>query len=64
VWDTFAVMTVVRPFVVTGLDEAAPTAGHRRGLAVATPALPLSAACWWAMRRAWKGAAFDLLWHG
>ncbi len=27
-------------------------------------ALPLSAACWWAMRRARKGAAFDLLRRG
>jgi SRSO17 transposase len=33
VWDTFAAMSVVRRFAVTGLDEAARRAG-RRGLAV------------------------------
>jgi len=35
VWDTFAAMGVVRRFAVAGLDEAARTAGRRRGLAVA-----------------------------
>jgi SRSO17 transposase len=34
VWDTFAAMGVVRRFAVAGLDEAARTAGRRRGLAV------------------------------
>jgi SRSO17 transposase len=34
VWDTFAAMRVVRRFAVAGLDEAARTAGRRRGLAV------------------------------
>jgi len=36
VWDTFAAMGVVRRFAVAGLDEAARTAGRRRGLAVGT----------------------------
>jgi len=34
VWDTVAAMGVVRRFAVAGLDEAARTAGRRRGLAV------------------------------
>ncbi len=34
VWDAFAAMGVVRRFAVAGLDEAACTAGRRRGLAV------------------------------
>ncbi len=34
VWDTFAAMGAVRRFAVAGLDEAARTAGRRRGLAV------------------------------
>jgi SRSO17 transposase len=34
VWDAFAAMGVVRRFAVAGLDEAARTAGRRRGLAV------------------------------
>ncbi|MBV9093106.1 MAG: IS701 family transposase [Streptosporangiaceae bacterium] len=34
VWDTWAAMGVVRRFAVAGLDEAARTAGRRRGLAV------------------------------
>ena len=34
VWDTFAVMGVVRRFAVAGLDEAARKTGRRRGLAV------------------------------
>ena len=34
VWDTAAAMAVVRRFAVAGLDEAALTAGRRRGLAV------------------------------
>jgi SRSO17 transposase len=34
VWDTFAATGVVRRFAVAGLDEAARTAGRRRGLAV------------------------------
>jgi SRSO17 transposase len=34
VWDTVAAMAVVRRFAVAGLDEAARTAGRRRGLAV------------------------------
>jgi DDE superfamily endonuclease len=34
VWDTFAVMGVVRRFAVAGLDEAAARAGRWRGLAV------------------------------
>ncbi len=33
-WDTSAAMGVVRRFAVSGLDEAARTAGRRRGLAV------------------------------
>jgi SRSO17 transposase len=33
-WDTLAAMGVVRRFAVAGLDEAARTAGRRRGLAV------------------------------
>jgi SRSO17 transposase len=33
-WDTFAAMSVVRRFAVSGLDEAARRAGRRRGLAV------------------------------
>jgi SRSO17 transposase len=32
VWDTFAAMGVVRGFAVAGLDQAARTAGRRRGL--------------------------------
>jgi hypothetical protein len=34
VWDTFTAMAVVRQLAVAGLDEAARTAGRRRGLAV------------------------------
>ena len=34
IWDTWAAMGVVRRFAVAGLDEAARTAGRRRGLAV------------------------------
>ncbi len=34
VWDAFAAMGVVRRFAVAGLDQAARTAGRRRGLAV------------------------------
>jgi len=38
--------------------------GCRGSQATLPPSLPLSAACWWAVRRARKGAAFDLLRRG